>query len=152
MLTLRLGRFARPAASGWLRLLTICVAGLALFAQLSSALHFAVESHEICAEHGDWVHADSGVALGGAHGVSNAEALDAISPAAGSEDHGHDHCTAVSSRELEARAPLTEVAVSLASYATDSLHGPWVDAPSPAGIYAFAPKTSPPVGCVRRAA
>jgi hypothetical protein len=121
-------------------LLTTCAAWLVAFSQGAAMLHFALVSHEICADHGEVVHAGS---------TRHSASAFASGPAARAAlDHAeHDHCPLLGRRAEHASlsgapsATLSALAVGSsppAAAATDI-------APSRAELLLAAPKQSPPV-------
>jgi hypothetical protein len=126
-----------------LALVTTVAAWLVVVSHLTTALHFALISHEICADHGELVHGSSGVHRGvnlDASARENAVALP------GGEAEGHDHCP-VLSRRIEHTAVLTGPSVRVPSAAIErsplnaSRDGV---VPSRSALLLAAPKQSPP--------
>jgi hypothetical protein len=106
----------------------------------ATALHFALISHEICADHGEVVHAQARAAHA-AHHASTTSALP------GGEHSGHDHCPLMGRRvEQSAFLPAPELRVEGLDFlsARAAVEGVTV-ARSRAELLLFAPKQSPPV-------
>ncbi len=109
-------------------------------AQLTTALHFALISHEVCADHGELVHGSPGVR----HLRSRAHETVATTGAAQTE---HEHCPLLS-RRLERTAVLDVPGVRLPDVACTFVSGV-VHAsgrlPTRSELLLSAPKQSPPV-------
>ncbi len=115
-------------------------AWVVVLAQLAAALHFALISHQICADHGELVHGASSVrraATGTRHSV--------VAP--GGADSDHDHCPLLS-RRLERTAVLELPGIRVADVPFTLATGV-VDAsgrmPTRSELLLSAPKQSPPV-------
>lgn len=127
-----------------LALMTTAAAWLVVVSHLTTALHFALISHEICADHGELVHGTSA-----SHRRVNIDPTKRENVAAlpGGEEAGHDHCP-VLSRRLEHTAILAGPSVRLSSVAPACTG---VSAtrdgavPSRSARLLAAPKQSPPV-------
>jgi hypothetical protein len=121
--------------------LTLLVGIFCAFSQVSGALHWVLVEHARCAQHGEWVHVGEG---DHAHSDAAATPASVSVQAAGSDEHGHDHCDFLPTpREL-----------TLVRSAQSSLPAPRVidssgdvrcsDSKAPISLYELAPKTSPP--------
>jgi hypothetical protein len=125
-------------------LLTTAAAWLVVVSHLTTALHFALISHEVCAAHGELIHGTSA-----SHRRVNVDPTRRENAAAlpGGDEEGHDHCP-VLSRRLEHSAILAAPSVRIASV-TPECAG--VSAtrdgviPSRSVRLLTAPKQSPPV-------
>lgn len=135
-------RSARPLAAPRvlaLGVLTAVVAWLGAVALLAGTLHFALISHDICADHGELVHRAS--ASGGEHPHDRGPVA-----APSSDGEEHDHCPLAGRRHDQlavAEAAAVRVAegpVALVPAVTK--RGPV--APSRAALLLAAPKQSPP--------
>jgi hypothetical protein len=122
-----------------LGVLTAFVAWLGVFAHLAGTLHFALISHEICADHGELVHRAS------ASGLKQHRSNGPVAaPSSAGEEH--DHCPVAGRRHEhvtvgEARA----VHVAPAPLAlTPAVARAASVAPSRAALLLAAPKQSPP--------
>jgi hypothetical protein len=110
--------------------------------QLGNSLHFSVVSHEVCAEHGELVHA-------GEHGEEHhaAHSPEATSVSDSASEHAHEHCSVFGRPEDTvplATPPGVEIAaVAAADVASFSVRASVFVAPSTRLL--AAPKTSPPV-------
>jgi hypothetical protein len=123
-----------------LAFLTTCAAWLVALSHGAAALHFALISHQICADHGEVTHASA---------TEHSTASHAAGPQAesASEHAGHEHCPLVGRRVEHAallRAPGVRVeppalTLSLVTAATTGVP------PSRAELLLAAPKQSPPV-------
>jgi hypothetical protein len=115
------------------------VAWLVVLTHLTSTLHFALISHEVCAAHGELVHSQTRAAS--AHHRSGHD------PAAlpGDADPAHDHCPLIGSRHEHATVVAAPhlVATSAPHLAVVSAPGVQVH-PSRAALLLTAPKQSPP--------
>lgn len=112
-----------------------------VLAQLASTLHFALISHEICAQHGELLHRAAGLGVHPAHQSSGSAAL----PAAPEADH--DHCPLLGRRHdhmAVLASPRLELAPPVATLEPAAREGLTV-APSRARLLLSAPKQSPPV-------
>lgn len=78
------------------------VALLALVAHGASVGHDLLERHELCAEHGELVHAGSVHGHGAGDGRSNSsgagDTASVVRDAADAAEHGHEHCGLACSR------------------------------------------------------
>jgi len=98
-----------------LALATTAAAWLVVVSHLTTALHFVLISHEICAAHGELVHGSSAAHApvgAGASARKNAAALPAR------DEDGHDHCP-VLSRRFEHTAVLSAVSMRMPSAALE---------------------------------
>ena len=135
-------RNARPLAAPRvfaLGVLTAFVAWLGVAAHLAGTLHFALISHEICADHGELVHRAS--APGSDH--HRASGPVAVPSSDGEE---HDHCPVAGRRHDHVAvfaAPGVLVAPALVAPAPASPASSLV-APSRKALLLAAPKQSPP--------
>lgn len=121
--------------------LTLLVGIFCAFSQISGALHWVLVEHARCAEHAEWVHVGED---DHAHSDAAATPASVSVQAAGTDEHGHDHCDFL-------RTPRE---VTLAPPARASLPVPQVlgcagqvrrsDSKAPMARYELAPKTSPP--------
>ncbi len=121
-------------------LLTASVAWLIAVSQVAATLHFALISHEICADHGEVVHADERDHASDHHvGGPLAQTPD--------EHAGHDHCPVLGRRlehaTLYGAPPATVSAPRVAACAPAAAATDTV--PSRAELLLAAPKQSPPV-------
>ncbi len=126
-----------------LALATTAAAWLVVLSHLTTALHFALISHEICSAHGELVHGSNAAHARVSAGASTREKA-AVLPAG--DEEGHDHCPLLSRRYEHtavlaapnvrmASAPLERVAVITQR---DGI------APSRCALLLAAPKQSPP--------
>lgn len=120
--------------------MAVTIAALVCFAQLLSALHFVVTTHEVCAEHGELVHSgDEGhlAHSGTSHIDSN---IVRLFPNVSDTAHDHDPClciirpTEVATRVQHVHWLAESAAIGLC---------PTV-APASFSVLHFAPKSSPP--------
>ncbi len=133
--SLRASRFRKGGASAALALL--CV-GL----QFSSLAHWTLVTHSTCAEHGELVH--EGEAGHAAAPVQGFDAPSFRSSEASAEDHGHDHCTALSERRDQAVLAAQAHSIQApASYTAITCEGR--SAYVRTDLLLSAPKQSPPV-------
>lgn len=112
---------------------------LVVLSHLAASLHFALISHEVCAAHGELVHASA------AHErLPPAGRHSAVTGAAHAE---HEHCPLVGRRhESLAFAPAPRAPVVAPPEATQLLRVPDTSSkPSRAALLLSAPKQSPPV-------
>jgi hypothetical protein len=144
--------FSRPrpdsrVAAPWralLALATTAAAWLVVVTHLTTALHFALISHEICAAHGELVHGSNAVHARVSSGASTRENAAAL-PAG--DEEGHEHCP-VLSRRYEHTAVLAAPSVRMASAALERVAVITQRdgiAPSRCRLLLAAPKQSPPV-------
>jgi hypothetical protein len=129
-----------PSARTFVALLAVCVAWLVALSQGANTLHFALISHEICADHGELVHTDAD-----AHASEHRVPGPAVQ--APSEHAGHDHCP-VLGRPLEQAGlsgapPATLAALAVTAPAPAAVETD--NGPSRAELLLAAPKQSPPV-------
>lgn len=116
---------------------------LLVVSHLTTALHFALIPHEVCAIHGELVHGSSPVHARTSSGASTRENA-AVLP--GAEEAGHEHCP-VLSRRHEHTAVLAQPGVRVASAAPDCaavITKRDGVAPSRGALLLAAPKQSPP--------
>jgi hypothetical protein len=136
-------RIASPARA-LLTLATTAAAWLVVLSYLTTALHFALISHRICAVHGELVHASS---TPHAHVSSSASTRDGAAALPGGEEEGHDHCTLLSRRyehtALLAAPSARTIAPALERLTIDGQRD--AAAPSRSALLLAAPKQSPPV-------
>jgi hypothetical protein len=121
-------------------LLTTCAAWLVALSQGAAMLHFALVSHEICADHGEAVHA--GAASHSASAVASGPAAHAA------DDHAeHDHCPLLGRRteQADASGAPTATLSTLAAAPLAPAAAATEIAPSRAELLLTAPKQSPPV-------
>lgn len=121
--------------------LTLLLGIFCAFSQVSGALHWVLVEHARCAQHGEWVHVGED---DHAHSAAPTRAASVSVEAAGTDEHGHDHCHFL-------RAPRE---LTLVPTAHTSLPEPWIvgssvevrgsDSKAPTTRYELAPKTSPP--------
>ncbi|HEX5100808.1 MAG TPA: hypothetical protein VFV94_14960 [Polyangiaceae bacterium] len=124
-----------------LGLAVVLAAWVVVLAQLASTLHFALISHEICAQHGELLHRASGLVAHPSHHEPGAAALPA------GIDAEHDHCPLLGRRHDQATAlasPRLELAPPLATLDAARREGLTLT-PSRARLLLSAPKQSPPV-------
>ena len=122
----------------WLQALGLLAAALIAGQHALPSLHHGLVQHEVCADHGELVHA------GEAHAAADPSSVPALE-AEPAPDLGHDHCGTTPSAPT--RAPLApEVSVALAPTREEAAASRFqtLDA-APADVLAFAPKQSPPV-------
>jgi hypothetical protein len=129
-----------------LRPFMVVAAWVCLLTQLSALTHFLIVEHVRCAEHGELIHAHDAH-----HSAPLNEHTEQVSrsqqfTASGDSDvHDHDHCLVSAERreaspgecflpELKARQKQLHVPDAAPTHAMIAV-----------SIYAFAPKTSPPV-------
>jgi hypothetical protein len=127
---------ATPLAVG---VLMAFVAWLSVLAHLAGTLHFALISHEICADHGELVHRSA--ARAGEHQHPRG-------PAAlpSGENGEHDHCPLIGRRndqQATVSAPALEVAPAAVGLVPVLGESPRA-VPSRAALLLAAPKQSPP--------
>lgn len=136
-----------PGRPAWMRHCLAVVAGVCLVTQLSALMHFLLVEHARCAEHGEWTHghAQHAERETDSHGGRLAPSSQLCVPAGSSEEHDHDHCL-VASEKREAIAT-TPTLLSGTSAGEDSAAVADVshELVLVARVYAFAPKTSPPL-------
>jgi hypothetical protein len=127
-----------------MRVLAAFFAGAAawvvVLAQLTAALHFALISHQVCADHGELVHGSLGVRHLQSHGHESAVTT-------GGPETEHDHCPLLS-RRLERTAVLEVPGVRLPDVPCTLVCGV-VNAsgrvPTRGELLLSAPKQSPPI-------
>ena len=122
-----------------LGVLTAFVAWLGVVAHLAGTLHFALISHEICADHGELVHRAS------ASGAEHHHARGPVATPSGADDE-HDHCPVAGRRHDQlavGEAPVVQVAEAPVALAPSVSTGALV-VPSRAALLLAAPKQSPP--------
>ncbi|HEV8548767.1 MAG TPA: hypothetical protein VGQ57_07065 [Polyangiaceae bacterium] len=135
----RPGSWRPSARSVALGVFSAFVAWLVVLAHLTSTLHFALISHEVCAAHGELVHAQRRAAL--AHPANGHES--AALP--GDADPAHDHCPLVGSRHEHATLVAAPDFVTASAPHLAALSAPGVQVhPSRAALLLAAPKQSPP--------
>jgi hypothetical protein len=112
--------------------------------QALGALHQLLVPHEICAEHGHFVHGQ-GEASGSLGSTKGAE-KPAISSSSGPESHEHhDCCLAARSRDERAVVPVASLTIEVAALAAQQPVADDASTPlSGRSILSFAPKQSPP--------
>lgn len=138
-----MSRFAAPQRA-LLALVTTLAAWLVVVSHLTTALHFALISHEICADHGELVHGSSASHRSAA---VPANAGDHAAALPGGTAEEHDHCP-VLSRRIEHTAVLANTSVRLPPVTVE--HACLVTdrdgvVPSRSALLLAAPKQSPPV-------
>jgi hypothetical protein len=124
-----------------LGLVAVLAAWVVVLAQLASTLHFALISHEICAQHGELLHHAAGRVAHPSHHDAGAAALPA------SPDAEHDHCPLLGRRHdhtATLASPRLELAPPLALLEPRTREG-LIRTPSRARLLLSAPKQSPPV-------
>ena len=128
------------ATGGLAALVATCAAWLVAISHAAAVLHFALISHQICADHGEVVHADAAI-----H-TTPTNASEPIAEAA-SDHAGHDHCPLLARRQDHQ----TLIDAPQATLAAPRL-APCVLPPTPvdsarsrAALLLAAPKQSPPV-------
>lgn len=124
-----------------LGLVAVLAAWVVVLAQLASTLHFALISHEVCAQHGELLHRAVGLVPQTTHRDPGAAAL----PAA--PDAEHDHCPLLGRRHDHATliaSPRVELAPPLATLEPAGREGATLT-PSRTRLLLSAPKQSPPV-------
>jgi hypothetical protein len=134
----QVSRFATRARV-FAAVVTTAAAWLVVLSQLTTALHFALISHEICAAHGELVHGSS---LAPTH--PRAEGSATALP--GGDKDCHEHCP-VLSRRFEHTAVLDAPGVRLPPLALDSRaasFSPEAVVASRSELLLAAPKQSPP--------
>lgn len=116
-----------------------------------SALHHAVLVHEVCADHGELVHAGHAEA----HGNAAREATEARSEsvdqreyrAASDDEHAHDHCNACAAFRLHIVALLGLDATFVESKVAARVAAAQISdvcTPDGLGLHRLAPKQGPP--------
>jgi hypothetical protein len=128
------------ATRGLAALVATCAAWLVSISHAAAVLHFALISHQICADHGEVVHAEA---------AAHATPTHASEPTAqATSDHaGHDHCPLLG-RRLDHQALLDAPQATLdAPPVSAGVLPPTAIAatPSRAELLLAAPKQSPPV-------
>jgi len=124
-----------------LGLAAVLAAWVVVLAQLASTLHFALISHEVCAQHGELLHRASELVAHPSHHDAGAAALP------GGLDAEHDHCPLLGRRhdhEAVLASPRLELAPPLATLEPAGREGLAVT-PSRTRLLLSAPKQSPPV-------
>jgi hypothetical protein len=126
------------------RTATWATAALCLLIQLVATAHLVVARHEVCAEHGEVIHA-------GDHHADPIEATGrapttgaALREAAPADDHREvdDHCRALTERRDITDAPA--LALPLLAVAARPPAPPVAAAARATSVYRLAPKNSPP--------
>jgi hypothetical protein len=122
-----------------LGIVTAFVAWLSVLAHLAGTLHFALISHEICADHGELVHRAEAPS-GERHHARGPAALPA------GEHQAHDHCPLVGRRhdQVAVAAPPTVQIVAAPVALAPAVSEGRTSAPSRAALLLTAPKQSPP--------
>jgi hypothetical protein len=124
------------------------VAALALSAvfglsQVLPALHFVLVAHQLCAEHGELVHAHAGQSSAHPSEEHTASSEQQLVRAAG-ESHAHDHCSVVGSGHAHGlRLASPQGCLRAPSYLEAEL-GSARRAHSSIALLAYAPKLAPP--------
>ncbi len=124
-----------------LGVLSALVAWLVVLSHLATTLHFALISHEICADHGELVHASAERTTSAPSHARGAVALP------GSAHEAHDHCPVLGRRHEQLAvlaSPAAVVAPAVAVEAPQQRQGVALK-PSRAALLLAAPKQSPPV-------
>jgi hypothetical protein len=122
-----------------LGLAAVTVAWVVVLAQLATTLHFSLISHEICAAHGELLHAAPAPSEHPRHHSAGT----AVLPGADAE---HDHCPLLGRRHDHTALvapPSVELAPGVAALAPNGGEGERVEL-SRALILLTAPKQSPP--------
>jgi hypothetical protein len=133
-------RPAQGAPGAWLRVLVGFLLLQLVGVQLWPALHNALFTHAVCAEHGELVH----VAAHGDRADVPTRETTAISPL-GAEDDAHDHCQLPQgTRELAAEPSEPASLVTSSGSSMASFVAVNVELPRSIPILTLAPKTSPP--------
>jgi hypothetical protein len=131
-----------PALRALAALVSCGAAWLLVLAQLTTALHFALISHEVCAAHGELVHRSSVTRRLPARAHEQGSSV-----TTGAADAEHDHCPLLS-RRLERTAALDVPGVRLPDVPCTRVSGV-VHAdgrvPTRGERLLSAPKQSPPV-------
>lgn len=130
----------------WTRWRVIALALSAVFglAQVLPVLHFVLVAHQLCAEHGELVHAEAGQAPAAHADESHAASSEARLVAAASESHAHDHCGVVISGHAHGvRLVSPRVCLHASSYLEAAL-GSARPGHSSIALLAYAPKLAPP--------
>jgi hypothetical protein len=131
--------------SSWLRVLGAFILAELSLVQVLPALHHALVHHEVCAEHGELVHAE------GSHGHSVTAQKD--SPVGGhagyradsSSEHQHEHCglsAAVREPGIAGGEPALALGVQALAPVLSSVAA--ARAACSIGLLALAPKLPPP--------
>jgi hypothetical protein len=134
-----LGTRHRKAVSVWVRALAALAALLVAGEHSIASLHQALTAHEVCAEHGELVHA----AEHEARTVSHAS-VPAVEPGA-SVEASHHHCGAVPAAPMRAPAPSAQTAILAPEPGIFAQAESFESVDSTPDVLAFAPKLSPPV-------
>jgi len=124
-----------------LGLVAVLAAWVVVLAQLASTLHFALISHEICAQHGELLHRATGIGAPATHHQPGTAALPA------SAENEHDHCPLLGRRHehvVALASPRLELAPPLATL-EPAAHARLTITPSRTERLLTAPKQSPPV-------
>lgn len=136
---------SRPA---WLRHVLAAVAWVCLGTQLSALTHFLVVEHVRCAEHGDLIHAHEQHEVDADEEIAHLGApplQQCFTPSGEADDHDHDHCLISSERrEPSVLASTPSILASTSTY-TAILSQSFSELVLASRVYAFAPKTSPPM-------
>ena len=127
------------AVSVWVRVLAALAALLVAGEHGIASLHQALTAHEVCAEHGELVHADGLV-----HKAASHTGVPAVEPGASAEA-AHHHCGTVPAAPLRAPAAKAQTAILASELTVFALAGSFESVVSTPDVLAFAPKLSPPV-------
>ncbi|MET0413557.1 MAG: hypothetical protein ABW217_19775 [Polyangiaceae bacterium] len=112
-------------------------------AQVLPVLHFVLVAHQLCAEHGELVHADAGQDAAHASEQHAASSEAQLVGAAG-ESHAHDHCGVVGSGHAHGvRLTSPQGCLCAPSYLEAELSSAR-SAHSSIALLAYAPKLAPP--------
>ena len=130
-----------------LRVIAALALAVGVFVQFSSALHFVLVEHAICAEHGELVH-ESEPHDTGSHAERPLDVDEASVVASGSTDlqHGHEHCAGLGTLRDAAAIPPRSDAQSLVRPTGEAAAlGPALRSGDPPfALFLLAPKNSPP--------
>jgi hypothetical protein len=123
----------------WIRVLSVFAVSLIAGEHALASLHQALTPHELCAEHGELVHADHALAGNeAAHGTT--PAVDAAPQA----EPEHHHCGVIPTAPARASVVAPGGECTVGAGALSSTTSPCERAVFSVDVLAFAPKASPP--------
>ena len=126
----------------------VCVGGLAsalVLFQLVGLAHYFLVAHEICLEHGEFLHSHRAAGSHAPEFVSNAGAALAGANAGGPGAFEHEHCSVFLRRRNPALPGPTLGGVEPQAAAVQEAAPVSGDAPSAVAVLFVAPKSSPPI-------
>ena len=126
------------AVSVWARALAALAALLVAGEHGIASLHQALTAHEVCAEHGELVHAGEHEAQTASHAP-----VPAVEPGA-SVEASHHHCGAVPAAPMRAPTPRAQTLVFAPELGVFAQAEPFESVVSTPDVLAYAPKLSPP--------